>query len=226
MTIHLQSEKGLSKARNKGLKQATSEIVAFPDDDCWYAEDTLSKVVSFFEQNKDAAGLSGICYDFSLDRPYGRASKKVGWINKNNVWTRGSSASLFVRTDFLYCNNINFNESLGLGTCFHSGEETDFVLKIIKKGGKVFYIPQIKVGHPYKKENMDQAMIEQGYKYGLGFGHVLRKHNYPIWFVLFVLSISVFGILSSIVKFKINWTRYHFNTLKGRFSGYVTFFEK
>jgi len=223
---HLRSETGLSRARNMGLKAATSEIVAFPDDDCWYAEGTLPEVINYFEENKETTGLSGICYDFRLDRPYGRAGKKEGWINKNNVWMRGSSASLFVRLDFLFCDDIYFNESLGLGTFFHSGEETDFVLRIISQGGKIFYSPQIKIGHPYKKEHMDQAMIDRGYQYGLGFGHVLRKHNYPKWFVLFVLSVSIFGILSSVIKFKSNWIRYHFNTLKGRFAGYTILFEK
>lgn len=45
-------EKGLSLNRNKGLILRKGEIVGFPDDDCEYADDTLEKVVSFFERKK------------------------------------------------------------------------------------------------------------------------------------------------------------------------------
>ena len=34
--IHLRSEVGLSRARNVGATAATGDIIAFPDDDCWY----------------------------------------------------------------------------------------------------------------------------------------------------------------------------------------------
>ena len=35
----------LSHARNIGLKYVKGEYIAFPDDDCWYVKDTLSKVL-------------------------------------------------------------------------------------------------------------------------------------------------------------------------------------
>ena len=35
---------GVSNARNVGLLQATKDVVAFPDDDCWYGPATLHKV--------------------------------------------------------------------------------------------------------------------------------------------------------------------------------------
>lgn len=40
-------EKGLSYARNVGLKYINGEIVAFPDDDCEYPENLLENDKSF-----------------------------------------------------------------------------------------------------------------------------------------------------------------------------------
>src|SRR5262249_37052881 len=38
---HVRSDRGLSLARNVGLRHATGDIIGFPDDDCWYLADTL-----------------------------------------------------------------------------------------------------------------------------------------------------------------------------------------
>src|SRR5258708_17990546 len=37
----LRSSPGLSQARNIGLQYATGDIVAYPDDDCWYSPSLL-----------------------------------------------------------------------------------------------------------------------------------------------------------------------------------------
>src|SRR5882672_6242686 len=42
--LHLRSEQGLSHARNVGLQHFSGDVVAFPDDDCWYGPDTLEKI--------------------------------------------------------------------------------------------------------------------------------------------------------------------------------------
>lgn len=45
--IHIE-QKGLSLARNIGLKYVKGDIVAFPDDDCEYPADLLKEVNDFF----------------------------------------------------------------------------------------------------------------------------------------------------------------------------------
>ena len=54
---HIFSEKGLSRARNIGLKYVSGQIVAFPDDDCWYPIDLLERVNNFFQDNKNPRNL-------------------------------------------------------------------------------------------------------------------------------------------------------------------------
>src|SRR2546427_827401 len=42
--FHVRSEKGLSRARNVGMRQIGGDVVAFPDDDCWYPPHLLEWV--------------------------------------------------------------------------------------------------------------------------------------------------------------------------------------
>ena len=55
---HLRSSPGLSHARNVGLSRATGELLAFPDDDCWYSPGLLRQVRSFFAANPRYSLLS------------------------------------------------------------------------------------------------------------------------------------------------------------------------
>lgn len=43
--------RGVSTARNALLPMAQGELIAFPDDDCWYAPDTLANVVDAFRKH-------------------------------------------------------------------------------------------------------------------------------------------------------------------------------
>ena len=47
------SFKGLSRARNYGIALANSNILAFPDDDCYYKPNTLKNVNIHFAKNTD-----------------------------------------------------------------------------------------------------------------------------------------------------------------------------
>src|SRR4051794_25382327 len=45
---HLRSERGLSRARNVGLRFATGNLIAIPDDDCWYPEELVEQIEAWF----------------------------------------------------------------------------------------------------------------------------------------------------------------------------------
>jgi glycosyltransferase involved in cell wall biosynthesis len=49
---------GVSRARNAGLDAARGEILAFPDDDCWYPNDILQSVSTWFESHPAKGMLS------------------------------------------------------------------------------------------------------------------------------------------------------------------------
>ena len=45
-------------ARNAGLAAASGEIIAFPDDDCWYPVDLLNRIDDWFNANSQYAVLA------------------------------------------------------------------------------------------------------------------------------------------------------------------------
>src|ERR1700757_3730159 len=55
----LTSDRGLSRARNRGLRECSGDIVGFPDDDCWYEVDTLAKVAERFAEEPPLDMLVG-----------------------------------------------------------------------------------------------------------------------------------------------------------------------
>src|SRR5690349_2818537 len=50
---------GHAGANNVGLQYATGDVIAFPDDDCWYPADLLERVDRMFWQHPEYGGISG-----------------------------------------------------------------------------------------------------------------------------------------------------------------------
>jgi glycosyltransferase involved in cell wall biosynthesis len=94
--VHLGSRRGLSRARNVGLPYASGEVVAFPDDDCWYQPDLLERVNDVLESNPQFDGLAGRCLTAN-GNPRGRWARRPAIIGKYNIFGRCISFAFFLR---------------------------------------------------------------------------------------------------------------------------------
>src|SRR6266404_390797 len=215
--LHLRSGRGLSRARNVGLQHFSGDIVAFPDDDCWYVPDTLEKVAHVFYENSNYDGFTGRGVDDSRPADYVFFSRRSGWVNKKNVWRSGTSFSIFLRANVIRAVGP-FDESLGVGSESgkHSAEEVDYLIRAIGSGFRIYYCPELCIFHPYPIPTYSRDLINKFYRYSVGFGHVLRKHNYPFPSVFYYLLRAFGGAMVSLLTLNFAKSRYHLAILKGR----------
>jgi len=214
--IHLFSSPGLSKARNVGLHHSTGDIIAFPDDDCWYSSGLLKDVIDIF--NKEMLeGITG-----RLDsKGMGRFDKVEGLVNKFNVWERAISVSIFLKKQVIDSIGL-FNENLGLGakSLMQSGEETDYIIRCIEKGFKIKYFPKLIINHPESITDFnDISTYQRAYKYGIGCGFVLKQHNYPILIKAKFLIRPVLGAMLALSMNKKGLAKYRCSSFLGRAKG-------
>lgn len=187
----VRSSRGLSRARNVGLKHADGDIIGFPDDDCWYRSDTLQRVVEELERVRECDGVLGALVDDTGKRSMIKGANKPTWIDaKSALWT-AVSCTIFVKRDAVMRIG-GFDETLGVGagTPWGAGEETDFVIRLIKAGARIWYNSEIVVVHPPSLETPERTI-----SYGLGGGRVLALHFSPVFFWGYVVPRALAGVL-------------------------------
>lgn len=182
--MHLHCSPGVSRARNLGLMHCSGDIVAFPDDDCWYFPDTLQKVDAWFQQHEHYGILSLGCRD-----EQGRTSGNHWWesecdLKSINIFKTSGTCTFFVRRPSEGI-PLFFDESLGpgAGTEFGAAEDTDFLLTLMSYGIRGRFYSVLHVGHPCRNGFVDAQRAE---RYGGGFGRVLAKHSLPLLCLGFV----------------------------------------
>lgn len=219
---HIKSEKGLSKARNVGLRHASGDIYTFPDDDCWYANDLLKRAVMLLNEHPTWDGFTGKCENGKGQSTVTRWINSARYIDSINAWRTTTSISIFLKRNVIKTIG-NFDVTLGAGasTMWGSGEDIDYIIRVVKNGYRIFYEPSFIVFHHQDIIVYDENAYIRAFKYSSGMGRVLRKHKFPLWFVGYNWLRSLGGIILSCLCCNIPKSRYHWMTLKGRIQGWL-----
>ena len=166
-------EKGLSKARNYGIKLAKGDIIGLMDDDAVYSKDALFKVNTHFSENSSLLLLSGKIVNFGqqVSKNVQNDVKKISWSN----FMEGLciSPSIFIRKTFF--DDHSFDENLGVGCYLGSAEESDIVAKILYTKQDALYDPSIIVFH-HTGESKYEIEMKRHASYCRGFGAFCAKH--------------------------------------------------
>lgn len=217
----LSNTTGLSAARNEGLAHCKGEVVAFPDDDCWYPTDLLERIGCMFAIHREWDAVSGREAS-SLSGKNGRFDQTQGRVNHENVWRRHISFTLFFRT--MAIRNLAYDTSLGVGseTIWGAGEETDFLLRLVSSGKHVQYEPSIVVLHPdWSGGPYTMNVIKKAHKYGMGMGRILHVHRYPSRVIVKSFIRPLLGSVYTLLKGKPGKALYHLSIFTGRSYGWL-----
>jgi len=206
--------KGLSHNRNIGLKYVTGELIGFPDDDCYYDSNLLEKVVDTFRQNIEYKLVAVAAKDPKTHQPFIMRNRAL--LYRRHIYRFCISYNFFIRWN----EAMSFDERLGVGAMYGSGEETDFIWEFFDKNDKGCFVSDSFVWHPSNSTNTD---IQRAYKYGLGFGAIFKKEIFKrkkiLTLLIFVyyLCRTVGGILFTNIR------KVYISTLKGRIKGFLSF---
>jgi GT2 family glycosyltransferase len=111
-----------------------------------------------------------------------------------------------------------FDSTLGVGsgTEWGAGEESDYLLRALKLGYRIKYLPNLKVVHP------DKTLAATGPRfqaYARGHGRVLRLNGYRPWVVAkdVLISLAAFVIKSVVAR---RWASLYLYRALGYLQGY------
>ena len=117
-------------------------------------------------------------------------SRRAQWITRGNVWRTATTPGLFVRRAVHEAIG-GFDEQLGVGARWGSGEETDYVLRAVKAGFRLYYDPGFRVLHERRVMPLRRGAAQRGWGYGRGAGYVLAKNDYGPVATLYYASIPL-----------------------------------
>lgn len=127
--------RGLSKSRNKALKESAADICLLCDDDEHLEDDYVSKIQEAYEKYPDADIIA-----FKLERSsraYWTTPRRINYLNSLKI----SSCQISFKRESIVGRGIFFDEAFGSGARYSFGEENIFLYECLRKGLKAYYLP-------------------------------------------------------------------------------------
>jgi glycosyltransferase involved in cell wall biosynthesis len=182
---------GLSNARNRGVREASGEIVVFADDDVAVDRNWLSRLAAPFAEGRVGA-TSGLTLPGSLETPVERWTEGFGGrsrpfeIRRFDLSAPPADNPLFPFTvgEFGAGRNMafrrrslerlgGFDPALGPGTIAHDGDDIEALLRVLLAGQVVVHDPAAIVWHAHP-DDYDE-LEDRVWGYGIGLTACLTK---------------------------------------------------
>ena len=217
-----EERRGLSNARNSGVKAARGEIIAFTDDDCIVASNFLSETLLAFSKDPRVGYITGLIllhnpehYRATINESAEPAEfQPFSYIKPGDV----KGANLSFRAIVL--NEINgFDPLFGSGALFPA-EDCEAVARASTRGWRGQYTPTVVVRHDHGRTKYDIENLLRAYDIGRGAYHSklfrstdTRIHALRGWAGLFRRAVrrptSVFWELKGAAQYFFISRQYH-----------------
>ena len=181
---------GSSTARNRALREAKHEFVAFTDDDAAPDPNWLRSLLQNFSDPRVMC-VTGLVMPLELETeaqewferysPHGRGFYRLVFDGaKDNpliVATVGVSASMALRKSSINFIGL-FDEDLGAGTPTVGGEDCELFARILRSGYRIVYEPRALSWHRHRRTWEELQKTLQGYGIGV----------YAFWTRMFLVN--------------------------------------
>ena len=182
----VEARPGLSRARNAAIANATTEFVAFTDDDARPDGEWATALHRGFSAGENVAIVTGIVPPAEIEtEAQALFEQKLKWSNnltpelysmaKKDAypWPFPYSAGHFgTGANFAIRRSValtlgGFDEALGAGTRTEGGEDMEMFVRVIRAGYELYFQPASIVWHIHRKSDDEARTVLFGYGKGL-----------------------------------------------------------
>ncbi len=172
----LEERQGACFARNKGLQNATGELIAFTDSDCFAEKDWISRLVVPFLKDEKIGGVGGHLAPYPTDNIVERyityreiLTQEIMFREKEN------SPPFFITANVMYRADI-LREIGGFDNFFSiNGEDADLSWRVVEAGYTLILEPEAIVLHKHRA-NVEK-LFKQLFSYGVGTVALFKKYR-------------------------------------------------
>ena len=179
----IESRKGVAYARNKGLRSANGDIVAYIDDDVVAPPQWASRILAPFADERVMC-VSGLVLPLELESQSQEMFEQYGALGRGyrprifderffnlsekyvvHTWELGGTANVAIRKCAIQQTGM-FDETLGPGLPTGVGEDIYMFYRLLKSGLFCYYEPAAYVWHKHRASM--KALRRQLYNYNKG----------------------------------------------------------
>lgn len=162
-------KKGLSYARNYGIKKSRGNFLIFLDDDAKIKKDFL-QVLTRESHNSSAGAFCGRILECHTNRCF-----TAYFLNEKRLFLKMTDFRCFMGSSHVIKKEIIekicfYDEEFGAGSKYHGAEESDLFFRLKRQGIKIQYLPDLIFYHPIYGPSQSKT-----FNYAYAIGAMLKK---------------------------------------------------
>ncbi len=167
--------RGPAAARNEGIRESQSPVIAFTDSDCIASKHWLRRLVQPLIGDHSLTAVGGRIRALRLDTGISWYQEAAGILNQRKFFRGGPLFPPFLATANCAWRRDRIVGVDGFDEDLQVGEDADLSWRILESGGVLAYAPNAVVRHDHRRSFA--GLYRQAEAYGKSVPILLRKHR-------------------------------------------------